>query len=90
VCVPKVRNLDVRDSFCEALLQPNEVIYRECPGAARGFDAIRVVYDMNLGIRAFEQKVTASAGFVLRVQENTALDHFQLPNVSDFERETGI
>ena len=79
-----VRNLDTWDSLSEAFFQTNEVINSEFAGAARCFDAVRVVYEMDLGVGAFQQEVTASAAFVLCVQKNTPLDYFQLSNVSDF------
>ena len=90
VGIPIVRNLDTWDSLSEALFQPNEVIDGKFAGPPRLFDTVRVVYEMNLGVDAFEQEVAAPAAFVLCVQEYASLNYSQLSNVSDLERQTWI
>ena len=54
------------------------------------FDPVGVVDQMNLGVGPFEQEVTASAAFVLCVQEYASFNHSQISNVGDLERQTGI
>ena len=85
-----VRNLalaiKVWDSLGKPLFQASEAIDSELAGSSRLFDHICVVYEMDLGVDAFEQKVPAPVPFVLGMQEDTSLDHFQLSNILDLER----
>jgi len=50
-----VRNLDARGPLGETLFQANEAIDSESACAPGLFDAVGVVYEMDLGVGAYEQ-----------------------------------
>ena len=50
----------------------------------------RLVDSLKPAEKVYIVRDTDLTGFILRVQENAALDYFQLPNVSDFEGQSGI
>ena len=55
VGIPVVKNFDVRDSPGKTLFQANEAIDSEFAYAPCLFDAVCVLYEMMLGVGAFEQ-----------------------------------
>ena len=85
-----IEGLDVRDSVCKALFEADEIVDRKFAGAPRIFDLLRVINKVDLCVGAFQKKISPAARFVLGMQENSTLHHFQVSNVCDFARQPRI